>query len=119
MASASGQKDISKRLRSLDERIRIKFSQCFKEVRLAFLERDRDQDGYLTVQEILEFFERENEVVDREDLEKLFKLKSGQHSQGRMSYAEFCSWLGHSIHQGEGLYFRHDSSINFEQEQYM
>jgi hypothetical protein len=39
--------------------------------------------------------------------------------KGRLGYADFSKWVGNSIHQSEGFYFRHDSVKNpqFEQNQ--
>jgi hypothetical protein len=39
--------------------------------------------------------------------------------KGRLGYADFSKWVGNSIHQSEGFYFRHDSVKNpgYEQNQ--
>lgn len=39
--------------------------------------------------------------------------KPGQNKDlGRLTYAEFCMWMGAAIHKSEGFYFRHDSKKN-------
>lgn len=104
------EEDISKRLQQLDERIRTKFSQKFKQVRQAFISQDSNLNGYLTVRELIQFFEADNEVVDCDDLRRLFEFKAS--SNHKMSYSDFCKWLGTSISKEGGLYFRHDSNRN-------
>lgn len=37
--------------------------------------------------------------------------------KGRLGYADFSKWVGNSIHQSEGFYFRHDSVKNPAYEQ--
>jgi hypothetical protein len=32
--------------------------------------------------------------------------------RGKLGYADFSKWVGNSIHQSEGFYFRHDSIKN-------
>ena len=39
--------------------------------------------------------------------------------KGRLGYADFSKWVGNSIHQSEGFYFRHDSIKNPQYEQQM
>ena len=74
------------RLKELDERIRTKFSENWQLVRKAFLDNDLDHDGYLTIDEFMAMFDRKNEVIDCNDLKKLFQFKSKNNKLGRMSY---------------------------------
>lgn len=65
---------------------------------------------------MINFFEDNNEVVNCEDLNTLFKMKaksSGDKTQ--LSYSDFCKWMGDSISKAGGLYFRHDSNRNTTQ----
>ena len=55
-------------------------------MRQAFLERDKDGDGFLTVRELIDFFEAENEVVNCDDLRKLFEFKAVSGDGRRMSF---------------------------------
>jgi len=37
--------------------------------------------------------------------------------RGKLGYSDFSKWVGNSIHQSEGFYFRHDSIKNPQFEQ--
>lgn len=90
--------------------MKLKFSNCYESVRKAFLALDSDYDGYITVEDILRYFGNEKEI-NYNDLKKLIQDKDSK-KQGRIGYTDFSKWLGGSIHQCEGFYFRHDSSKN-------
>ena len=45
------------------------------------------------------------------ELKRIIEEKDARGS-GRLSYADFSKWVGNSIHQSEGFYFRHDSVRN-------
>lgn len=53
-------KDVEKRLRLLEDKIKSKISDSFISVRKAFLELDSDYDGFITIENILKFFESES-----------------------------------------------------------
>ncbi len=81
-------------------------------MRKAFLGLDTDYDGYITVEDILRSFGQENSRdFNFNDLKKLITEKDSS-GQGRLGYADFSKWVGNSIHQSEGFYFRHDSVKN-------
>ena len=86
-------------------------------MRKAFLDNDLNHDGFLTIEEFLDLFFRENELVTYEDMKTLFDHRASM--PGRMSYTDFCQWVGSSIHQSEGFYFRHDSCRNPQQMEYV
>jgi hypothetical protein len=46
-----------------------------------------------------------------QDLKKLMIEKDSK-KVGKLNYEDFSSWVGNSIHQSEGFFFRHDSNIN-------
>ena len=52
-----------------------------------------------------------NESINYNDLKKLIMDKDPQKT-GRLGYTEFSKWLGGTIHQTAGFYFRHDSQKN-------
>jgi Ca2+-binding EF-hand superfamily protein len=94
----------------LEERLKIKFSNCFESVRKAFLALDSDYDGYITIEDILKYFGNETDL-NFNDLKKLIMDKDHK-KQGRLGYMDFSKWLGNAIHMSEGFYFRHDSIKN-------
>lgn len=98
------------RLQKLDQRLKIKFGNCFESVRKAFLLLDQDYDGYITVEDILKYFGNEKDL-DFNDLKKLL-VDMDSKKKGRINYMDFSKWLGNAIHQSEGFYFRHDSIKN-------
>ncbi len=79
-------------------------------MRKAFLALDSDYDGYITVEDILRYFGQEKDL-NYNDLKKLIKDKDSK-KQGKIGYTDFSRWVGNSIHQSEGFYFRHDSIKN-------
>lgn len=101
---------IEERLKQLESKLKIKFSSCFESVRKAFLALDADYDGFITVEDILKYFANET-TINYNDLKKLI-LDKDHKKMGRLGYMDFSKWLGNSIHQSEGFYFRHDSVKN-------
>ena len=47
-----------------------------------------------------------------EDLKKLLQDKDHSNQTGQLNFADFCKWIGPTISQSEGFYFRHDSIRN-------
>ena len=90
--------------------MREKFRNHFDSVRKAFLYLDQDHDGYVTVDEFWKVF-GELSDINYNDLKKLVRARDSS-GQGRINYEDFSSWVGGSIHQSEGFYFRHDSIKN-------
>jgi len=82
----------------------------YSTVRAAFLGLDSDHDGLITVEDFLRNFGDERDFTFT-DLKKLIESKDKM-GNGMISYDEFSSWLGNSIHMSEGFYFRHDSIKN-------
>lgn len=76
------------------------------------------KDGYLSADQLLSLFEAVNVSVNHDDFRLLVKIKDSTGS-GKLNYKDFCKWLGNSIHLSEGFYFRHDSSMNSEQQFYL
>lgn len=105
------------RLQTLEERLKIKFSNCFESVRKAFLALDSDYDGYINVEDILKYFANETDL-NFNDLKKLLIDKDSKRA-GRLSYMDFSKWLGNAIHMSEAFYFRHDSIKNPHYDRYM
>lgn len=54
----------------LENKLKLKFSNCYESVRKAFLALDRDYDGYITVEDILKYFGNEPDL-NYNDLIKL------------------------------------------------
>lgn len=73
-----------------------KFSNCFEEVRAAFLALDTNYDGFITIEDILKYFGNESDL-NYNDLKKLMKDKDSK-KEGRISYNDFSKWLGNVIH---------------------
>ena len=79
-------------------------------MRKAFLTLDADYDGFITVEDILKYFENEKDL-NFNDLKKLL-IDKDHKKLGRLGYMDFSKWLGNSIHLSESFYFRHDSVKN-------
>ena len=103
-------KVIEDRLYKVEEKLKLKFSNCYESVRKAFLALDQDYDGYITVEDILKYFGTDTEL-NYNDLKKLMIDKDSK-KEGRIGYSDFSKWLGSAIHMSEGFYFRHDSIKN-------
>lgn len=101
---------LQKRLSQLEQKLKIKFSNCFESVRKAFLELDSDRDGFITIEDILKHFGNERDLLFN-DLKKLMKDKDSK-KKGLLNYPDFSKWLGGHIHASESFYFRHDSVKN-------
>lgn len=97
-------------MKKLEQKLKIKFSNCFESVRKAFLELDSDYDGFITIEDILKYFGNEPDL-NYNDLKKLIFDKDSK-KQGKLGYPDFSEWLGPSIYMSEGFYFRHDSFKN-------
>ena len=70
-----------------------------------------DSDGFITVEDILRYFGSDSQKINFYDLKKLFQDKDAK-GVGKLGYSDFSKWVGNSIHQSEGFYFRHDSVQN-------
>ena len=111
------QEEIQARIRGLERKLKERFSH-FDSVRKAFLGLDTDYDGYITVEDILRSFGHDNSrEFNFNDLKKLISEKDSS-GLGRLGYTDFSKWVGNSIHQSEGFYFRHDSVKNPQYEQW-
>ena len=107
---------MTKRLVELDSKIKQKFQGNYQLVGKAFL--DNAKDGYLSTEQLIRLFEEANVHVNRDDFRLLVKIKDST-GRGQLNYSDFSKWLGTSIHPSEGFYFRHDSSMNSEQQFYL
>eukprot|EP00347_Sterkiella_histriomuscorum_P012608 403367915 len=107
---------IQDRLRKLEKLLKERFSNNWDSVRKAFLGLDTDYDGFITVEDILRYFGQDNKEFIFNDLKKLILEKDSSKS-GKLGYSDFSKWVGNSIHQSEGFYFRHDSVKNPQFEQ--
>ncbi|CDW71437.1 ef-hand calcium-binding domain-containing protein 6 [Stylonychia lemnae] len=102
---------IQERLKKLEKLLKDRLSNNWDSVRKAFLGLDTDYDGYITVEDILRYFGQDNKEFIFNDLKKLIMEKDSS-KQGKLGYSDFSKWVGNSIHQSEGFYFRHDSVKN-------
>ena len=102
---------IEQRLDKLEIELKKKFSNMFDSVKNAFLHLDSNYDGYITVEDIMRHFGTNDKDLNYNDLKKLITDKDSK-KEGRINYMDFSKWLGGSIHQCEGFYFRHDSKKN-------
>lgn len=107
---AEHQLKIHERVKKLENLLKVRFSN-FDSVRKAFLGLDTDYDGYITVEDILRYFGQDSKDFNFNDLKKLITEKDST-GRGMLGYADFSKWVGNSIHQSEGFYFRHDSVKN-------
>lgn len=101
---------IEKRIKDLEKHIKAKIANNYFQVRKAFLALDTDFDGFITVEDLLRYMGH-NEKVNFDDMKKLIMDKDPTKT-GRLGYTEFSKWMGGTIHQTAGFYFRHDSSKN-------
>jgi hypothetical protein len=90
--------------------IKLKFSNCFSSVQKAFLALDKDYDGFIDVEDFLTYFSNDA-TINYDDLKKLVTDKDAK-KKGKIDYSDFSRWMGGSIYQCEGFYFRHDSKVN-------
>lgn len=95
----------------MEKLLKERFSNNWDSVRKAFLGLDTDYDGFITVEDILRYFGQDNKEFIFNDLKKLI-LEKDSTMKGRLGYSDFSKWVGNSIHQSEGFYFRHDSIKN-------
>jgi Ca2+-binding EF-hand superfamily protein len=102
---------ITERLKKLERILKNKFQNQWESVRKAFLALDTDYDGYITVEDILRYFGEGEKDLNYNDLKKLVRDKDSK-KLGKIGYTDFSKWVGNSIHQSEGFYFRHDSVKN-------
>ena len=68
--------------------------------------------------DILRFMGGANRLIDFESLQKVMQDNSHDRS-GRLSFQDFCRWMGPSLRETSSLNFRHDSSTNPEFQSYM
>lgn len=101
---------IEKRIKDLEKHIKAKIANNYFQVRKAFLALDTDFDGFITVEDLLRYMGH-HEKVNFDDMKKLIMDKDPTKT-GRLGYTEFSKWMGGTIHQTAGFYFRHDSSKN-------
>jgi Ca2+-binding EF-hand superfamily protein len=101
---------IEARLEKINEKVKMKFSNCFHSVRKAFLSLDTDHDGYITVEDFMKYFGTEKDM-NYGDLKKIM-IDNDTSRKGRINFTDFSKWLGSAIHMSEGFYFRHDSIKN-------
>ena len=104
------------RLKKLEKVLKVRFSNNWDSVRKAFLGLDTDYDGYITVEDILRYFGQDSKEFNFKDLKKVIMEKDST-KKGKLGYSDFSKWVGNSIHQSEGFYFRHDSIKNPQFEQ--
>ena len=92
--------------------LREKFQNTWVSVRKAFLDLDVDKDGEISPEDIMRYFgDSGNNLFDYYDLVKILEDLDSQR-KGRITYNDFCRWMGGAIHKSEGFYFRHDSVKN-------
>lgn len=72
---------------------------------------DCDHSGAITVEDLLKYLDGNVDYV-YDDLKKLLKDKDTTNHVGELNFADFCQWIGPTISQSEGFYFRHDSVKN-------
>lgn len=77
-------KVIEERLIKLEQKLKVKFSNCFESVRKAFLALDTDYDGFITVEDILKYFGNETDL-NFNDLKKLITDKDAK-GEGKLGY---------------------------------
>lgn len=102
---------IKTKLNRLEQLIKDKFANNWTSVRKAFLDLDSDYDGFVTVEDFLRYFGKDDKELDLKDLTKLITDKD-QKRQGKINYTDFSKWMGGEIQKSEGFYFRHDSVRN-------
>ena len=89
--------------------LKQKFANNFTSVKKAFLALDITRDGFIQEEEILRFVGALE--LDYNDLKKLI-MDNDSSKMGRLSYGDFCKWLGGAIQNPDGFFFRHDSIKN-------
>lgn len=77
--------------------MKLKFGNNWDSVRKAFLDLDTDYDGFVTVEDILRYFDSDSDKINFHDLKKLFKDKDSK-GIGKLGYGDFSKWVGNAIH---------------------
>ena len=108
-------KKIDDKILELDKMLKQKFANNFTSVKKAFLALDITRDGFIQEEEILRFMGALE--MDYTDLKKLI-MDNDSSKMGRLSYSDFCKWLGGAIQMSEGFIFRHDSIKNPVKDRY-
>lgn len=96
-----------------------RLNKSYENVRKAFLDLDRDQDGFIDSEDLAQYMKNaisageagHNKGLNYTLLELMIKLRC-KVSDTRINYTQFCTWLGTSIEPVEAFYFRHDSLKN-------
>lgn len=103
-------KIMEERVLKLEKDIKIRLGNNFQKVRKAFLTLDEDYNGTIGIDDLLRYFGSDLKI-DYNDLKKILKDKDSN-GKGRLNYSDFSKWIGSTINQSEGFYFRHDSWKN-------
>lgn len=102
---------IAKRMMKIEMQIKERFSNNWTSVRKAFLDMDKDYDGFINSEDIATYFGKGDKKLDYRDLRMLIKNRDSKR-RGLIDFKDFCRWMGNSIEPSEGFYFRHDSFRN-------
>lgn len=108
----SKHKRVADKVKALEDELKSKITSNFVSVRKAFLELDEKHVGYITAEEIAKFLGASQlKKFDYSLLEILIKMRT-KNLGSRISYNDFCAWLGSSVEPAQSFYFRHDSKKN-------
>lgn len=104
---------IDERLKNAEELVKNKLLSNYKTARRAFLELDRNFDGFIESEDVAVRVMNCGNVAEG-DLRLLFKMKSSR-TDGKLSFNDFIKWFGTVIDPPSQFYFRHDDSRPGEQ----
>ena len=113
LMSSTRNREIANQLKSIEQVIKEKVSNNWVSVRKAFLDIDENYDGFITAEDLAKLIggASGSNRYDFNLIKTLLNLKS-KNKNSKLSYTEFCAWLGGVIEPAEGFYFRHDSQKN-------
>mgnify|MGYP006093262549 CR=1 FL=1 len=103
----------------MEKVLMLRLNKSYENVRKAFLDLDRDQDGFIDSEDLAQYMKNATSAGESDHskglnytlLELMIKLRC-KTKDTKINYNQFCSWLGTSIEPVEAFYFRHDSLKN-------
>ena len=112
LVSTIKNRDISLKLRHIEDLLKGRLSNNWVSVRKAFLDLDQDYDGFVTAEDFAKLIggSAGSPKFDFNMLKLLVHVKNA-HSPS-LSYTDFCRWFGAAIEPVEAFFFRHDSQKN-------
>lgn len=92
---------------NLEQTIIDKIKFQWKTIRKAFIDLNKQKNGYINPEELRFYFKHWGLQLKEEQFQQIFD-KFDYDKDGKISYKDFHKTIGSEIHPGEILYFRQD-----------